>query len=105
MRSSWAKAIAENMEMEEWVYLGLDHNDIWDRWAEAISHMELKKWVYLNLSGNKIWDKWAEIIMNNMKLNEWITLNLRWNSKISSAMERKLTAWAQSCNAVVEVWF
>ena len=41
---------------------------------------------------NQIWDKWWEAIINNMKLKNWVILNLYANS-FSQDMVSKLKEW------------
>ena len=108
----WVKAIAQKIELVEWVQLYLRNNGIKVEWARAISQMELKEWVSLDLSSNEIWNEWAKAIAQNMKLKEWVSLDLSWNQiwfKWADAIIQnlKLKKWVEldlSCNRFWYFW-
>jgi hypothetical protein len=70
--------------------LDLVGNKIWDEWARALAEkLELKEWVKLCLLLNNIWDDWARELGENLELKEWVILDLRRN-KIWDEMKQKL---------------
>ena len=92
----WAKAIAKEIKLEDWVELHLVFCNIWVEWIEAISKMKLKDWVILELATNEFWAEWVKIIAENMKLKDWVRLNLgnnriwdEWADAIMKNMELK----------------
>lgn len=97
--SEWAKTIS-NIQLNDWVQVLMENNNIWDEGAKAISKMELYERVTLDLWGNNISDEGVKAIMKNMTLKNGVILMLQKNN-ITEGMKVELEKWRQS---YIEMW-
>jgi hypothetical protein len=65
--NEWAKNIAKNLKLKNWVSLDLSGNKIDDEWLNEILKMDFKDWVYIDLSNNDITDEWIKKLYYKFK--------------------------------------
>ena len=97
--------------LQPWITLDFGWNQLWDEWAELLADERkdrLQPWMLLNLRSTWIWDEWAKAIARNMKLKDWVELDLtsnvaihyEWKKALQECVERHRAKWI-NCRILV----
>ena len=96
----WAKILAKTWKdkLKPWMKINLVWNNLWYEWVKILAEAwkdKIQPWMTIDLWWNEIWKEWVIVIMQNLKLKEWVSLNFIWNNEISDEMKTQLNEWVQ----------
>ena len=96
----WAKILAKTWKdkLKPWMKINLVWNNLWYEWVKILAEAwkdKIQPWITIDLWWNEIWKEWVIVIMQNLKLKEWVSLNFIWNNEISDEMKTQLNEWVQ----------